>query len=102
MVGGALWLPAVLEALAADGVTRLLVEGGPSVWRAFAQAGLVDEVVVFVAGGGGDGLALAGRHLGPLPLAVNERRRVGPDMVWRLAMDQKSGSRGRVHWSSLL
>lgn len=101
VVGGALWLPSVLEALAADGVTRLLVEGGPAVWRAFAQAGLVDEVVVFVAGGDGDGLELAGRHLGPLPLVVNDRRRVGPDRVWRLGMDQQTGSRGRVSWSSL-
>ena len=101
VVGGALWLPSVLEALAADGVTRLLVEGGPAVWRAFAQAGLVDEVVVFVAGGDGDGLELAGRHLGRLPLVVNDRRRVGPDRVWRLGMDQQTGSRGRVSWSSL-
>lgn len=48
-IGGRLWLPAVMEALVAEGITRLLVEGGPSMWRAFSNAGLVDEVVVFRA-----------------------------------------------------
>ncbi len=48
-VGGQLWLPAIMEALAAGGITRLLVEGGPQVWSAFARAGLVDELVVFRA-----------------------------------------------------
>ena len=42
-------LPAVMEALAARGITRLLVEGGPTTWRAFSDADLVDEVVVFQA-----------------------------------------------------
>ncbi len=49
-VGGRLWLPAILEVLAADGVTRLLVEGGSTIWHAFSEAGLVDEVVVYRAG----------------------------------------------------
>ena len=40
----------VTETLAARGTTRLLVEGGPTVWRAFSDAGLVDEAVLFVAG----------------------------------------------------
>jgi diaminohydroxyphosphoribosylaminopyrimidine deaminase/5-amino-6-(5-phosphoribosylamino)uracil reductase len=50
-VGGELWLPAVTEALAAAGITRLLVEGGPSVWQGFARLGLVDEIVLFRARG---------------------------------------------------
>ncbi len=50
-VGGSLWLPAVLERLAERGITRVLVEGGPRIWRAFADAGLVDEAVMFIAGG---------------------------------------------------
>ena len=103
VVGGQLWLPAILESLAAGGVTRLLVEGGPTIWRAFAKSGLVDEVVLFVAGTGSpDALVLAARHLGPLPLAVKDCRTVGPDTMWTLAADQKSGSRGQVPWSSLL
>ena len=49
VIGGFLWLPAVMEALVAEGVTRLLVEGGATMWRAFSAAGLVDEVVLFHA-----------------------------------------------------
>ena len=52
-VGGRIWLPSLLERLAEIGVTRLLVEGGPSVWRAFARHGLFDEVILFRARGGG-------------------------------------------------
>jgi diaminohydroxyphosphoribosylaminopyrimidine deaminase / 5-amino-6-(5-phosphoribosylamino)uracil reductase len=52
-VGGALWLPSVMETLVAEGVTRLLVEGGPATWRAVSDAGLVDEAVLFHARGGG-------------------------------------------------
>jgi diaminohydroxyphosphoribosylaminopyrimidine deaminase / 5-amino-6-(5-phosphoribosylamino)uracil reductase len=37
-------LPAVLHALATDGITRLLVEGGARVAASFMAAGLVDEV----------------------------------------------------------
>ncbi len=37
-------LPAALHALAADGITRLLVEGGARVAASFVKAGLVDEV----------------------------------------------------------
>ena len=48
-VGGELWLPSVMETLVAQGITRLLVEGGPITWRAFSHAGLVDEAVLFHA-----------------------------------------------------
>lgn len=44
---GTLDLQAVLAVLADRGVTRLLVEGGPRVWRGFSDAGLVDEAFVF-------------------------------------------------------
>jgi diaminohydroxyphosphoribosylaminopyrimidine deaminase/5-amino-6-(5-phosphoribosylamino)uracil reductase len=39
-------LDAVLRALAADGVTRVLVEGGPTVSGALLEADLADEVVI--------------------------------------------------------
>lgn len=39
-------LRAALKALAARGVTRLMVEGGPIVAASFLRAGLVDEVVL--------------------------------------------------------
>ena len=40
---------AVLIAMAARGITRLLIEGGSTVSAAFVEAGLVDEFVVFRA-----------------------------------------------------
>ena len=97
IVGDALWLPAILEALASGGTTRLLVEGGPSVWRSFANAGLVDEVVLFVAEAhvrDDGGLRLAHYHLGPMPLQLADHRRIGPDSVARFHIDAKQGLRG--------
>jgi diaminohydroxyphosphoribosylaminopyrimidine deaminase / 5-amino-6-(5-phosphoribosylamino)uracil reductase len=46
--GGGDWrdLPAVLRLLAARGITRLMVEGGPTVAASFLKAGLVDEAVL--------------------------------------------------------
>ena len=51
--------PYVMAALAELGVTRLLVEGGPTVAAAFLKADLVDRIHWFRAPGiiGGDGLA---------------------------------------------
>ncbi len=45
--GGGLDLHAVAGALADRGITRLLVEGGPSVATGFLRAGLVDEAILF-------------------------------------------------------
>ncbi len=50
MAAGHLDLKEVLAFLAGEGITRLLVEGGPRVWRSFLAAHLVDEVVVFRQG----------------------------------------------------
>lgn len=44
---GDLDLSAVLALLADRGITRLLVEGGPRIWRGFSDSGLVDEAFVF-------------------------------------------------------
>jgi diaminohydroxyphosphoribosylaminopyrimidine deaminase / 5-amino-6-(5-phosphoribosylamino)uracil reductase len=43
---GRLSLSVALESLAAEGVTRVLVEGGPTIAGAFLAADLVDEVVI--------------------------------------------------------
>ena len=43
---GSLSLHMVLMRLAAEGITRLLVEGGPTTARAFLDAGLADEVIM--------------------------------------------------------
>lgn len=42
-------IPAVLELLAARGMTRILVEGGPKVWRSFSESQKVDEIFHFHA-----------------------------------------------------
>ena len=79
-------IPAVLEMLAARGITRLLVEGGPKVWRSFADAGLIDEVALFMAGppdAQKAALALQ-NHLGRLTLQKTDCRPVGSDTMWRL------------------
>lgn len=58
---GPLEIAEVLAALADEGITRLLVEGGPQVWRAFSDAGVVDEVVAYQARGPGSDAAHAAR-----------------------------------------
>jgi diaminohydroxyphosphoribosylaminopyrimidine deaminase/5-amino-6-(5-phosphoribosylamino)uracil reductase len=66
--GGRIDLAAVLAMLAARGITRLMVEGGPTVAAAFVRDDLVDEAFLFRSrnGIGADGIdALAG-----LPLAA--------------------------------
>lgn len=90
VVGGKLWLPAVMEELVARGITRLLVEGGPKIWRAFAEASLVDEVVLFQANatprdGGMRALETINPYLGTLPLSAIKHSSAGPDTIWRFA-----------------
>ncbi len=82
-------LSAVLTVLAAEGVTRVLVEGGASLWRAFAAEGLVDEVALFQAGSlpasaAGEGASAAALAAGLAPgldLALASHRRVGADTL---------------------
>ncbi len=86
LVDGQLWLPAVMEALAASGVTRLLVEGGPATWRSFSRAGLIDEVALFHARGR-EQAALADetalqtldRYISAGGLTIYDRRTIGGD-----------------------
>ena len=77
-VDGALWLPAVMEALIARGITRLLVEGGAAAWRAFARAHFVDEVVMFRAPGG-QGEQVPHALLPGLDLVATTKRKAGSD-----------------------
>ncbi len=79
-------IPAVLEMLAARGITRLLVEGGPAVWRSMADAGLIDEVTLFMAGPPDEQKAASAlqHHLGRLSLQKTDCRLVGSDTMWRL------------------
>lgn len=57
---------AVLDALGERGVNMLLVEGGAGIYHAFLEAGLVDELVVYVAP---IVCGAAGRPMLDLPLA---------------------------------
>ena len=83
--GAGLSLSEVLGRLAENGVTRLLVEGGETVWRSIAEERRVDEVVLFQAGGDGKGelspAALARSHAPGLDLTPTSHRRVGIDTV---------------------
>lgn len=51
--GPHLMIEAVLSFLADQGLTRVMVEGGPHIWRAFNEARVVDEAVVYLAGRAG-------------------------------------------------
>ena len=90
MDGGSLDLETLLATLARNGLTRLLVEGGPTVWHAFLAAGLVDEVCLIagqgVAGGAsipvvtGDRAAYFDRYkLVPVP---SRHRTLGADSLF--------------------
>ncbi len=89
---GRVSLRAVLKHLACDGVTNLMVEGGPTVLSGFLTAGLVDEAWVFTAP------ILIGSHKAPgsfdnggvarIASAIKPRkvqhRRIGSDSFDRL------------------
>lgn len=91
-VAGELWVPAILEALVERGITRLLVEGGPSVWHAFDRAGTIDELTLFRGNAGREttfDLAAANqvraRYVSHSPLQFAGRMRVGDDdmVIWQ-------------------
>lgn len=88
-VNGRPWIPAVTEALVAEGITRLLVEGGPTVSRAFSSMGLVDDIVQYRAAGSQDAIsardgALRSVHElpGHMAFALAHERALGDDMLY--------------------
>jgi diaminohydroxyphosphoribosylaminopyrimidine deaminase/5-amino-6-(5-phosphoribosylamino)uracil reductase len=85
-LAGRLDLPAVVKALAERGVTRLMVEGGPTVAASFVQAGLVDEAVLLRSPKelGADGIdALADQPLTALTQSLTARppEQLGDDIA---------------------
>ena len=82
---GRLNLRHALRRLAEDGITRLLVEGGPLTARAFLDAGLVDEAVIFR---GAQALGSAGL----LPLADRDLSELGNAAQWRVTDQRRLGA----------
>ncbi|WP_353116088.1 bifunctional diaminohydroxyphosphoribosylaminopyrimidine deaminase/5-amino-6-(5-phosphoribosylamino)uracil reductase RibD [Microbacterium sp.] len=80
-------LPAVLADLRDRGMQRVFVEGGPTLASAFLAAGLVDEVLAYLAPVllGGDRLALTDIGVGTITdarrLTIDEWIPLGPDLL---------------------
>jgi diaminohydroxyphosphoribosylaminopyrimidine deaminase / 5-amino-6-(5-phosphoribosylamino)uracil reductase len=71
-----------LEALAADGVQSILLEGGPTLAAAFLDSGLVDKLLVFVAPRlSGDGPGMLAGLPGQVELTRMDAREVGEDIL---------------------
>jgi diaminohydroxyphosphoribosylaminopyrimidine deaminase/5-amino-6-(5-phosphoribosylamino)uracil reductase len=94
LISGELWLPSVMERLVEQGVTRLLVEGGPATWGAFSRAGLIDEAVLFRARSASepaDALATLQRYIATDSLELFDERAIGGDDMVAF----------RRHWRSI-
>lgn len=71
-----------LDALGAEGVQALLLEGGPTLAAAFFEADLVDKVLVFVAPRlGGEGPGMLGGLLRQVGLTRMHARPIGEDVL---------------------
>lgn len=91
---GKLDLAAVLGALAARGVTRVMVEAGPTLANAFAKAGFVDRLALLTGANAiGDGLAAIGPDLAGWIARAHlvEERSLGRD---RLAVHIRASGEG--------
>ncbi|MCK6418970.1 MAG: bifunctional diaminohydroxyphosphoribosylaminopyrimidine deaminase/5-amino-6-(5-phosphoribosylamino)uracil reductase RibD [Alphaproteobacteria bacterium] len=81
-------LATVLSKLAQEGITRLMVEGGPRVTASFLKAGLYDEILCYRAGNiiGGEGLpSIGGLDIAGMEAVYKLRRKdmrtLGPDVL---------------------
>ncbi|MGA0210111.1 MAG: RibD family protein, partial [Candidatus Nanopelagicales bacterium] len=81
---------AVLSALFDDGIRHVLLEGGPTLMRAFLSAGVVDELIWLVAGvwiGAGPRALPEGTRL-DLRATVHETRALGQDVLVRMVLNE--------------
>lgn len=81
----------VLRELYSRGVRHVLLEGGPTVLRAFLEAGMVDELVWLVTGswlGSGPRALSPGSRLDAATTVV-ETRALGEDVLVRALMERK-------------
>lgn len=85
--GGRLQLEDVLHRLAARGITRVLVEGGPKIHASFLEQGAVDAVHIyraplFIGEGGRTAVAHLGQGLAEAPrFTLVGRQTLGPDVL---------------------
>jgi diaminohydroxyphosphoribosylaminopyrimidine deaminase / 5-amino-6-(5-phosphoribosylamino)uracil reductase len=82
---GRLSLRVALESLAAEGITRVLVEGGPTIASAFLAADLVDEVVI------GHGTEVLGAN-GRKPAGDRGLEFLAEGDVWQIVDDRRIGA----------
>jgi diaminohydroxyphosphoribosylaminopyrimidine deaminase / 5-amino-6-(5-phosphoribosylamino)uracil reductase len=100
LIGGEFWLPAVMEALVARGVTRLLLEGGAATWGAFSRAGLIDAAVLFHARGADGGelspaaaFGALNRYMTTEGFDIYDRRTIGGDDMLAVRRHWHHGAR---------
>jgi len=78
----------VLAELAARGVSSVIIEGGPSVWSSFCNAGLVDEVMIYIApkflGKGVESLEFRDDSSDKMNLELKEMKVLGDDVYLNL------------------
>lgn len=78
---GHLDLRRVLAFLAGEGMTRLIVEGGPAVWRSFLETGLVDEIVCFRQGPAAFDATVLSAFGAPAQVVLVSDQGIGSDRV---------------------
>ncbi len=82
-----------LDALAAEGVQSLLLEGGPKIASAFLAEGLVDRLLVFVAPVlAGGGVAMLAPLERPIELPPPSVERVGDDLLLDMRLREADAS----------
>ena len=82
---GRLSLAVALESLGAEGVTRVLVEGGPTIAGAFLDADLVDELVI------GRGTEMLGSK-GRMPVGDHGLEFLGQAERWQTVDERRIGA----------
>jgi diaminohydroxyphosphoribosylaminopyrimidine deaminase/5-amino-6-(5-phosphoribosylamino)uracil reductase len=85
--GRGLHIGSLLAALAENGLTRLMVEGGPTTWQAFLESGFVDEVCLVFGSGKAEGEVISvipgdpDEFFARFELRSTCRRPLGPDRL---------------------
>jgi diaminohydroxyphosphoribosylaminopyrimidine deaminase / 5-amino-6-(5-phosphoribosylamino)uracil reductase len=97
---GSLNLRLAMMRLTAEGVTRLLVEGGPTTARAFVDAGIADEIVII------EGQSTLEQSASMAPFVDRGLDSITSSQAYTLVQSRKAGPdtvrtyRSRAHWQS--